>query len=95
MYMWKTRQENPPAGSSVTNKRTFLYQGVGQVVTPGRCGGSEETHQGSVDGAAMLSSSGKLSSLLGRSTNAHSRWRERQRGQKVASQQETLVHAAG
>lgn len=68
--MWKTRQENPPAGSSGTNA-PFCTRVLDRLSL-------QETPQGSVDGAEMLSFIGKLSSVLGCNTDARSRWRERQ-----------------
>lgn len=57
--------------------------------------GSEEAPHGSADGAETLSFAGKPSRLLGRNTNAHSRWREQRGEPKVALQRENLVHVVG
>lgn len=74
--MWKTRQENPPAGSSVTNKRTFLVPGC-RTGCPGRWRGKRGGNflEGRLVVRRCLRCVGKLSSLLGRTTNAQSRWR--------------------
>lgn len=82
--MWKTRQENPPAGFFVAETNApFLDQGVRLIATPGCCREAEETHQGLVDGAEILLSIWKLFILQGRNMCTQARLRE----QKVHSNQ--------
>lgn len=63
--MWKTRQENPPAGSSVTNKRTFLNPGVRPVVAQGHRGEARELFKGQLMVQRCFHMLEKLSRLLG------------------------------
>lgn len=72
--VWKTRQENPPAGSSVTETNAPFQTGVSHLLSLQAVVGKRGKL---IKGRSMVRrcfrSFGNLSSLLGCNTNAHSR----------------------